>query len=314
MDRYDVAIIGAGPAGMTAAIYAARAGKKTVIFEREMVGGQITFTDAIDNFPATPGIDGASYAMKLQEQAMNFGAAFLMEEVTEVEKPAEEGGYFTIKSSRGAYESRTVILATGLHHRRMGLPGEEELIGRGISFCAVCDGGFFRGKEVAVYGGGNTAVEDATFLAGLCEKVTIIHRRDRFRAESHLVKALKACDNVVFEMEQTVSGLESEDGVLRGVEITNRETGEKKMLAVDALFVAIGQLPNGELFRELAEEDESGYYLSGEDCLTKTPGLFVAGDGRNKKIRQLTTAVGDGAVAGTTACHYVDRMNGEEYI
>ena len=179
--KYDVAIIGGGPAGLTAGIYAARAGKSTAVIERGLIGGQITFTDSIDNFPAAPGMNGAEYAIKIQSQAESFGAEIIMDEITEVTAPETEGGTFKIKGNSDEYEATAVVLATGLDNRKMGISGEDGLISRGISFCAVCDGAFFRNKEVAVYGGGNTAVEDAAFLANICSKVTIIHRRDSCR-------------------------------------------------------------------------------------------------------------------------------------
>jgi thioredoxin reductase (NADPH) len=313
--RFDVAVIGGGPAGLTAGIYAARAGKSTAVFEREMVGGQITFTNAIDNYPAAPGMSGAEYAMTIQQQAEDFGAVLVMDEVTSVKKPDHEGEPFVLECASGdEYEALSVVLATGLSHRKMGLSGEDGLIGHGISFCAVCDGAFFRGQEVAVYGGGNTAVEDAAFLAGLCSKVTIIHRRDRFRAEQHLVDELKKHDNVEFAMEKTVSAVHGDGEKLTGITLRDKNTGETTDLDVSALFVAIGQIPNGRPFEDLVSEDERGYYEIGEDCTSDVPGVFVAGDGRSKQVRQLTTAVSDGAVAATAACRYVDRINGQEYI
>mgnify|MGYP000924860878 FL=1 len=311
--KYDVAIIGGGPAGLTAGIYAARAGKSTAIIERGLIGGQITFTDSIDNFPAAPGINGAEYAMKIQSQAESFGAEIIMDEITEVTAPETEGGTFKIKGNGDEYEATAVILATGLDNRKMGISGEDGLISRGISFCAVCDGAFFRNKEVAVYGGGNTAVEDAAFLANICTKVTIIHRRDRFRAEQAVVDELKALDNVEFVMTSNVVGVNGENS-LESITVKNNETGETKDIAVSALFVAIGKIPNGKPFANLVATDEAGYFDIGESCEAGTPGVFVAGDGRSKELRQLTTAVSDGSIAATKACHYVDRMNGQEYV
>lgn len=312
-EKYDVAIVGCGPAGLTAGIYAGRAGKSAVMFEREMTGGQITFTDAIDNFPATPGISGAEYAMKMQSQAEHFGTLMIPEEVLSIDKPSKEGDYFVLKTPENTYRALAVILATGLSHRHMGLDGEDKLIGRGISFCAVCDGAFFRGKDVAVYGGGNTALEDAAFLASICNKVTIIHRRDRFRGEQHLVDELKSKENVIFEMNNNVSAVHGDD-VLQSITIKNTETGEEKNINVSGIFVAIGQIPNGRSFANLVSTDEAGYYMIDENCESEVNGVFVAGDGRNKTVRQLTTAVSDGAIAATAACRYVDRINGREYI
>ena len=311
--KYDVAIIGGGPAGLTAGIYAARAGKSTAVIERGLIGGQITFTDSIDNFPAAPGMNGAEYAMKIQSQAESFGAEIIMDEITEVTAPETEGGTFKIKGNGDEYEATAVILATGLDNRKMGISGEDGLISRGISFCAVCDGAFFRNKEVAVYGGGNTAVEDAAFLANICTKVTIIHRRDRFRAEQAVVDELKALDNVEFVMTSNVVGVNGENS-LESITVKNNETGETKDIAVSALFVAIGKIPNGKPFANLVATDEAGYFDIGESCEAGTPGVFVAGDGRSKELKQLTTAVSDGSIAATKACHYVDRMNGQEYV
>lgn len=311
--KYDVAIIGGGPAGLTAGIYAARAGKSTAVIERGLIGGQITFTDSIDNFPAAPGMNGAEYAMKIQSQAESFGAEIIMDEITEVTAPETEGGTFKIKGNSDEYEATAVILATGLDNRKMGISGEDGLISRGISFCAVCDGAFFRNKEVAVYGGGNTAVEDAAFLANICSKVTIIHRRDRFRAEQAVVDKLKALDNVEFVMTSNVVGVNG-DKALESITVKNNETGETRDIAVSALFVAIGKIPNGKPFVNLVATDEAGYFDIGESCEAGTPGVFVAGDGRSKELKQLTTAVSDGSIAATKACHYVDRMNGQEYV
>lgn len=311
--KYDVAIIGGGPAGLTAGIYAARAGKSTAVIERGLIGGQITFTDSIDNFPAAPGMNGAEYAMNIQSQAESFGAEIIMDEITEVTAPETEGGTFKIKGNSDEYEATAVVLATGLDNRKMGISGEDGLISRGISFCAVCDGAFFRNKEVAVYGGGNTAVEDAAFLANICSKVTIIHRRDRFRAEQAVVDELKALDNVEFVMTSNVVGVNG-DKALESITVKNNETGETRDIDVSALFVAIGKIPNGKPFANLVATDEAGYFDIGETCEASTPGVFVAGDGRSKELKQLTTAVSDGSIAATKACHYVDRMNGQEYV
>ena len=311
--KYDVAIIGGGPAGLTAGIYAARAGKSTAVIERGLIGGQITFTDSIDNFPAAPGMNGAEYAMKIQSQAESFGAEIIMDEITEVTAPETEGGTFKIKGNSDEYEATAVVLATGLDNRKMGISGEDGLISRGISFCAVCDGAFFRNKEVAVYGGGNTAVEDAAFLANICSKVTIIHRRDRFRAAQAVVDELKALDNVEFVMTSNVVGVNG-DKALESITVKNNETGETRDIDVSALFVAIGKIPNGKPFANLVATDEAGYFDIGETCEASTPGVFVAGDGRSKELKQLTTAVSDGSIAATKACHYVDRMNGQEYV
>lgn len=310
-EKYDVIVVGGGPAGLTAAIYAGRAGKSVAVFEKEMIGGQITYTGEIDNFPAVPGIGGAEYAIKLQEQAESCGAEIYMEGVREIQKEAD--GTFTLKTEDENYAAEAVILATGLQRRKMNVPGEEKLTGRGLSYCAVCDGAFFRNRDVAVYGGGNTAVEDAIYLAGVCRKVTVIHRRNRFRAEERLVQELKSKENVEFALEKTVVSVEGEM-MVTGVTLEDVNTGEQSQISVDGLFVAIGQIPSGKPFQNLVETDESGYYLVDENCEGTMEGIFVAGDGRAKSVRQLTTAVGDGAVAATNACRYIDRRHGNEYI
>lgn len=310
-DKYDVIVVGGGPAGLTAAIYAGRAGKRVAVFEKEMIGGQITYTGEIDNFPAVPGIGGAEYAMKLQEQAESCGAEIYMEGILEIRK--EEDGTFTLKTGDEDCSAEAVILATGLQRRKMNVPGEEKLTGRGLSYCAVCDGAFFRNRDVAVYGGGNTAVEDAIYLSGICRKVTVIHRRNRFRAEDKLVQELKSKENVAFALEKTVASVEGEK-MVTGVTLQDVNTGAQSQIPVDGLFVAIGQIPNGAIFQNLVETDEAGYYLVDENCEGTTEGVFVAGDGRAKSVRQLTTAVGDGAVAATNACRYIDRRHGNEYI
>jgi len=285
-NKYDVVIVGGGPAGLTAGIYAARAGKSTAIIERGLIGGQITFTDSIDNFPAAPGMNGAEYAMKIQAQAESFGAEIIMDEIIEVAAPETEGKSFKIKGNSDEYEATAIVLATGLDNRKMGISGEDGLISRGISFCAVCDGAFFRNKEVAVYGGGNTAVEDVAFLVNICSKVTIIHRRDRFRAEQAVIDELKAHDNIEFIMSSNVVGVNG-DKALESITVKNNETGETRDIAVSALFVAIGKIPNGKPFANLVATDEAGYFDIGESCEAGTPGVFVAGDGRSKELNQL---------------------------
>lgn len=309
MKKYDVIIVGAGPAGLTAGVYVGRAGKSAAIFEKESPGGQIVNTNEIDNFPAVPGISGFEYAMKLQEQAKKFGAEIIFQGITSVSK---DGDRFIVKSNQDEYEAQAVILATGLKNRRMGLDNEENLIGKGISFCATCDGMFFRGSDVAVYGGGNTALEDAIVLSSIASKVTIIHRRDRFRGEQELVDQLNQKKNVEFAMNSTVVGVNGSDK-LESVTLKDQVSGETRELPVSALFVAIGQIPQGEVFVQIAPLDDYGFYAAGESCETGTAGLFAAGDGRTKDVRQLTTAAGDGTVAATKACQYVDKLAGNEY-
>ena len=294
----DVAIIGAGTAGLTAAVYARRAGASVTIFEGEAPGGQIINTPEIDNFPGMPGVSGYEYANKLYEQAQNFGAEFVFDKVKKVEGSLEEG--FVLTTEYGTVcEAKTIIIASGVKRREMGLAGEQEFTGRGISYCATCDGAFFKGKTAAVFGGGNTAVEDAIYLAGICKKVYIIHRRNQFRADAALVDELLAHDNVETKLCFTVSGIRGEDK-LTGVELTNID-GSREELTTDALFVAIGLIPENGVFKDIVELDDAGYVAADETCETSTPGVFAAGDCRTKDVRQLVTAAADGAVAAVAA-------------
>ena len=298
---YDVLIIGAGPAGLTAAIYACRAEKSTLVLEAKTYGGQIINTPDIANYPVAPGISGFDFATTLYNQAKNLGAEVKFEKVTEV----RNGDVKTVVTPKNTYEAKTVILATGAENRKLGVEGEDKLIGRGISYCATCDGNFFRKKVVAVAGGGNTAVEDALYLADLAEKVYLIHRRDAFRADASLVSKLKERTNVELVLNANVTKLVYEQR-LQGVEVTDKFTGETKVLDVAGLFVAVGQVPENQNFAQLLDLDESGYAIAGEDCLTKVPGIFVAGDNRVKDVRQLITAASDGAVAATAAIKYLN--------
>jgi len=302
--EFDVLIVGGGTAGLTAGMYAARAGKSTMIVEKEMFGGQITYTHQVDNFPAAQGLSGVEYSMKLQEQAQNFGAELVMDEVKEIIYGEEK---ITLKGAADEYIGKTLILATGLKHRRMGIEREESLVGSGISFCAVCDGAFFKGAEVAVYGGGNTALEDAIFLSDFCKKVTIIHRRDKFRGEEHLVNVLKSKDNVEFALNKTISKLNGQYAIST-VTLKDKITGEENDINVSGLFGAIGQMPDNKPFEDLVETDQSGFFDSSENCKTSKANVFVAGDARAKSVRQLTTAAADGAVAAIAACSYVDNL------
>lgn len=298
---YDVLIIGAGPAGLTAAIYACRAEKSTLVLEAKTYGGQIINTPDIANYPVAPGISGFDFATTLYNQAKNLGAEVKFEKVTEV----RDGDVKTVVTPKNTYEAKTVIVATGAENRKLGVEGEDKLIGRGVSYCATCDGNFFRKKVVAVAGGGNTAVEDALYLADLAEKVYLIHRRDAFRADAALVSKLKERENVELVLNANVTKLVYEQR-LQGVEVTDKLTGETKVLDVAGLFVAVGQVPENQNFAQLIDLDESGYAIAGEDCLTKVPGIFVAGDNRVKDVRQLITAASDGAVAATAAIKYLN--------
>ena len=298
---YDVIIVGAGPAGLTAAIYACRAEKSTLVLEAKSYGGQIINTPDIANYPVAPGISGFEFATTLFNQAKDLGALVKFEKVTEV----RDGAVKTVVTPKNTYEAKTVILATGAENRRLGVPDEDRLLGKGVSYCATCDGNFFRKKVVAVAGGGNTAVEDALYLADLAEKVYLIHRRDSFRADAALVSKLKARENVELVLNSNVTKLLS-DGRLSGVEVTDKLTGETRVLDAAGLFVAVGQVPENQNFAGLIDLDAAGYAVAGEDCLTRVPGIFVAGDNRVKDVRQLITAAADGAVAATAAIKYLN--------
>ena len=301
---HDIIIVGGGPAGLTAAVYALRAGKTVLVIEKNGFGGQIAFSPKVENIPGTQVISGSEFAEKLIDQAMVLGADVELETVTGVEK-AED--IFRVSTEDGnTYESRAVILAVGVKHRTLGLPGEEELIGNGISFCAVCDGAFYAGQEVAMIGGGNSALQEALLLSEVCSKVTIVQNLAFLTGEKKLADALAEKDNVTILYSTVVSAYETENGTLTGLTLHNEETGEECRIRVDGTFLAVGLLPENEPFAHLGKLNDWGYFDSAEDCLTQTPGLFVAGDCRSKRIRQVVTAAADGAIAAMAACRYMD--------
>ena len=299
--KYDIAIVGGGPAGMTAALYAARAGKSVVLFEAEMLGGQILPTRKIENYPALPDVDGYTFADGLTKQISALGVAIVYATVTKIEKV---DGAFSLLTSGEGYFASAVILATGLKHRKLGIEGEEALIGRGISFCATCDGMFFRKKEVAVVGGGNTAVQDALVLAEYCSRVYLIHRRAELRAEKSLAAEMRARENIEFIGETVVEEFEGKEA-LQSLTLRNVTTGAVEYLPVAALFEAIGQLPQNASFSDIVALDEDGYFLTDNACRTSCPGIFAAGDACRKSVRQLTTAVSDGTIAALSAVEYL---------
>ena len=302
MSRYDIVIVGAGPAGLTAAIYARRASKTVLVLEARAWGGQIINTPDIENYPAAAHISGADFANDLYNQAAALGAEVKLEKVTGLK---DLGRTKLVRTAQNEYEAGAVILATGSENRKLGVAREQELTGKGVSYCATCDGNFFRRRDVAVVGGGNTALEDALYLAELANKVWLIHRRDSFRGEEATVARLREKANVEFVFNSTVTALLG-DKRLTGVELTDKLTGEKRMLEVKGLFVAVGRVPENESFRSLIELDEAGYAVAGENCRTRVPGIFVAGDNRTKELRQLVTAAADGAVAATEAVKYLN--------
>lgn len=300
---YDVIIIGAGPAGLAAAIYARRASKKTLVLEAKTYGGQIINTLDIENYPAEEHISGVDFATKLYNQAKNLGAEIAFERAEELEITDEEKA---VKTEDNIYKTKTIIMATGSDNRKLGLSNEEELIGKGISYCATCDGAFFKKKCVAVNGGGNTALEDALYLADIADKVYLIHRRDGFRGAEATVKRLEEKGNVEFVLNSKVTRLNADD-TLKSIEVTS-DDGKTRTIDVDGLFVAIGRMPANQLVRNIVEMDEGGYIVAGEDCRTNVEGVFVAGDNRAKEVRQLVTAVADGAVAAMEAVNYVNSL------
>ena len=301
---YDIIIIGGGPAGLTAALYALRAGKSVLVIEKSTFGGQITWSPKVENFPTIPSISGAELGDRLTSQVLEQGAELELDEVVSVEL---DGDIKRVKTDfGGTFEAKALIIAAGARPRTLGIPGEDALMGAGVCFCAVCDGAFYKDRPVAVNGGGNSALQDATLLSDTCSKVYLIHRRDTFRGEARLVEALRARENVEFVLNSSITALIGQDE-LSGLIVTN-DKGESRKISVDGLFVAIGHAPDNGVFSELIDLDKGGYADSDESCTTKTPGVFVAGDCRKKNVRQLTTAAADGSCAALAACRYVDAL------
>ena len=304
---YDIVIVGGGPAGLTAAVYALRGGRSVVVIEKNGFGGQIAFSPKVENIPGTIQISGAEFADKLVEQVVNLGADLELEKVVSIEK--SDAGFVARTEEGSSFEGRAVILALGVKHRMLGLPGEEELVGNGISFCAVCDGAFYTGQHAAMIGGGNSALQEALLLSEVCSKVTIVQNLADFTGEKKLAEAILEKDNVEVYFSTLVDEYLTTDGALTGLRLKNDVTGEKFEIAVDGAFLAVGLQPENEPFADFAALNAWGYFDSAEDCLTETAGLFVAGDCRSKRIRQVTTAAADGAIAAMAACHYLDGIN-----
>lgn len=304
-NHYDVIIVGAGPAGLTSAIYACRAEKKTLVLEKNAFGGQIVSTKDIENYPGKMGVSGFELAKEMYDQAIKLGAKFEFEKVTKISNL--ESGEKKVETEDDVYFAKAVIIATGAKNRQLGLENEERLTGRGISYCATCDGAFYKGKTVAVQGGGNVAVEDAIYLSDLCEKVYLVHWLDEFQADEKNVSRLKSLKNVEIILGFSVSELEiDETKKLSKVKLKAKDSDEERELEVFGLFVAIGQIPETEAFSELIKINEFGYFDSKEDCLTSVPGIFVAGDCREKTVRQLVTATSDGAISALSAIKYLN--------
>lgn len=299
----DIIIIGAGPAGLTAALYALRAGKSVLVIEKSTFGGQVTFSPKIENYPGIPEMTGNEFADKLLDQVLNMGAEVEMEKVTGI---INEGSRKLVFAGDKKYEAKAVIIAVGVKHRQLGLKRENELTGKGISYCAVCDGAFYNGQTVGVVGGGNSALQEAVLLSDICEKVYVFQNLSFMTGEKKLVEILETKSNVEFMTDVVVSDLKGDDE-LTGVTLKHTTEGEKEV-ALNGLFVAIGLEPSNSDFAEMAALDSNGYFDSDESCLTKTEGIYVAGDCRKKNIRQITTATADGASAALAACRYIDAL------
>ena len=300
---YDIIIIGGGPAGLVAALYARRANKSVLVIEKATFGGQITYSPKVENIPGFISLSGNEFAEKLVEQVLEQGAEVELSEVLEI----RDGDTKTVITDSGEFEGKTVIIATGAKHRMLGLEREEEFVGEGISFCAVCDGAFYEGKTVAVIGGGNSALQEAILLSDLAKKVYVVQNLDYLTGEDKLAEQLKSKDNVEIILGTTVDSLIG-DTELKGIKIKKEADGSITDLELDGMFVAIGLIPQNEPFKNVVTLNNWGYVDSAEDCLTSSKGIFVAGDCRSKRIRQVATAAADGAVAALAACDYVDSL------
>ena len=303
---YDIIVVGGGPAGMTAALYAMRNGKRVLVLEKNGFGGQIAYSPKVENYPGSLQLSGSELAERMLDQILAQGAEVELEKAVSVE---DLGDRKTVRTEEGgAYDCRALILAPGVKHRLLGLPGEEELIGSGISFCAVCDGDFYRDQTVCVAGGGNSALQEAILLADKCRQVILLQDLPEFTGEKRLQELLFRRPNVRTRVNVRITGLALEEGQLVGLETEDRITGQPISEACDGLFVAVGLIPENEAFAGLARLDDFGYFASDESCTTASPGVFVAGDCRSKRVRQVATANADGAVAAIAACRYIDGM------
>jgi thioredoxin reductase (NADPH) len=298
---YDIIIVGAGPAGLTAAIYARRSLKKVLVLEALSYGGQIINTSSVENYPAEAHISGFDLATKMYNQAKDFGAEIVFEKVIEIKNNPDFKEVVTTKTT---YKTKTIILATGADNRKLGLDNENDLVGKGISYCATCDGYFYKDLDVAVVGGGNTALEEAYYLSNLAKKVYLIHRRDEFRGEDDYVAKIKNKANIEIIYNSNVTKLNAKDR-LESIEVTNKN-GTINTIPVSGIFIAVGRIPENQKFSKLINLDKNGYIIAGEDCNTNIEGIYVAGDNRNKLLRQLVTATSDGAIAATEAIKYLN--------
>ncbi len=303
---YDMIVIGGGPAGMTAALYALRNNKTVLVMEKTGFGGQITYSPKVENYPGTMSMSGTEFADSLMEQIIAQGADIEIETAVKIEV---DGAIRRVLTEDGnTYEGKTVVIAVGVKHRMLGVPGEQELVGSGVSFCAVCDGDFYKGQTVAVIGGGNSALQEAMLLSEVCEKVVMVQNLDFFTGEERLRDQLLSKPNVSAVTGAVVKSFIKDGETLTGITVEHTADGSAADIACTGVFVAVGLIPENDAFADVAGLNDYGYIDSGEDCLTATPGVFVAGDCRSKTVRQLTTAVGDGAVAAVAACRYMDTL------
>lgn len=302
----DLIIVGSGPAGLTAAIYGKRAGLNTLVIDETGIGGgQVTTTYEVDNYPGLPGIGGFDLGEKFKDHAVSAGAEFMEATVTGAYKNDD---VFTVNTSEGPELARAIVIATGAAHSHLNVPGEEELLGMGVSYCATCDGAFFRNRTTAVVGGGDVALEDALFLARGCEKVYLIHRRDSFRGAQQLAELVKSTHNIEIIYDSIVTEINGEYQV-ENIKVDNLKDGTSSLVKVDGIFIAVGMRPTTEAFAGLVELDDKGYVIAGEDGVTSTPGVFVAGDSRTKKVRQIVTAAADGANAIQSVTDYFNSLH-----
>lgn len=303
---YDLVIIGSGPAGLSAAIYGIRAGLNLIVIEKDYEGtGQVALSSCVDNYLGLPGMDGYSMGEKFREHAVSFGVEFLEAEVSKIEK--KDSAYLINTSDGNSLETKTVLYATGTTHRKLDAPGEEKYDTKGVSYCATCDGAFYKNKVAAVIGGGDTALDDALYLSGICEKVYLIHRRDTFRAAEVTVKKVKEKENIELVLNSTVEEILGTDKVT-SIKVSNKLTGDSSVLDVSGVFVATGSTPSTQAVPSEVELDPAGYIVADETGITSAPGFFAAGDVRTKALRQVITAVSDGANAATSITHYLETL------
>ncbi len=302
---YDVAILGAGPAGMTAAVYASRANLDTLMLERGMPGGQMADTEDIENYPGFETIKGQELSTKMFEHAQKFGTEYAYGDVKEV---IDHGDYKEINAGSKSYKAKSIIITTGAQYKKLGSPGEEELTGRGVSYCAVCDGAFFREKEIVVIGGGDSAVEEGIYLTRFADKVTIIHRRDSLRAQQIIQDRAFDNDQIEFIWDTVVESMNEQEGKIGSLSLKNVKTGEESIFETDGVFVYIGMVPLSEPFKSLGVVNEEGYISTNENMETNVPGVYAAGDIREKDLRQVVTATGDGSIAAEQAIKFLEEL------